>query len=369
MAYIGNFPKFRAQTYRPQSADPSNPTEGMVQYSDGTARTEGLWVYKNAAWELVGAAAFSNNSSSQIINLGLAASVGSSALTVAVKTAGGIDATAGDKVTVAFRNATSATGQYSSVDITAALSMVVSSGSTLGQTSAVASYVYVYLINNSGTAELAVSRSLYDNGSIVSTTAEGGAGGADSASVIYSTTARSNVACRLVGRLLNTQATAGTWATTPSEVSLQPFDSLIVTDWQSYTPSWTASSVNPAIVNGSIVGSYRRVGDALDIRINLSMGSSTTYGTGTYRFSLPLGYTTQSTINGNRSGMAHLRDDGTSANRDFAGVTPIADAIYFQLTAKDFNSVSPTIPFTWANGDSMDIFCTIPIKEFKAKGN
>lgn len=54
MAYVGQNPKFTTQTYRPQSADPSNPTEGMVQYSDGTARAEGLWVYKDSGWRVVG---------------------------------------------------------------------------------------------------------------------------------------------------------------------------------------------------------------------------------------------------------------------------------------------------------------------------
>ena len=50
----------------------------------------------------------------------------------------------------------------------------------------------------------------------ISTTAEGGAGAADSASTWYSTTARSNVAYRIVGVIRSTQATAGSWATAPS---------------------------------------------------------------------------------------------------------------------------------------------------------
>ena len=223
MAYIGQNPKFVTETLRPQSADPSNPVEGMIFRSDGTPRTEGLWEYINGAWQIVGTTAFSASSSYLISNLGIAATVGASALTVAIKTAAGSNPTGSDKVTVAFRNATAGTGQFSAVDITGALSMVISSGSTLGQRAAVAAYINVYLINNAGTAEIAISRSLYDDGSVVSTTAEGGAGAADSASTIYSTTARSNVPLRLVGRLLNTQATAGTWATNPSEISLQPF--------------------------------------------------------------------------------------------------------------------------------------------------
>lgn len=54
MAYIGKQPKLNRTKYTPQSSDPSNPAEGDVFYSDGTARPEGLWVYKNAAWVEVG---------------------------------------------------------------------------------------------------------------------------------------------------------------------------------------------------------------------------------------------------------------------------------------------------------------------------
>lgn len=50
MSYWGKQPTLNRTKYTPLSADPSNPTEGDVFYSDGTSRTEGLWFYKNAAW-------------------------------------------------------------------------------------------------------------------------------------------------------------------------------------------------------------------------------------------------------------------------------------------------------------------------------
>lgn len=50
MSYIGKNPKWNSSTYTPQSSDPSNPTEGMVFYSDGTPRAEGLWRYDGATW-------------------------------------------------------------------------------------------------------------------------------------------------------------------------------------------------------------------------------------------------------------------------------------------------------------------------------
>jgi hypothetical protein len=77
-------------------------------------------------------------------------------------------------------------------------------------------------IDNAGTVELAVVNiaggNNLDETTLISTTAEGGAGAADSISTIYSTTARTNVPYRVVGFIQSTQTTAGTWATAPSTI-------------------------------------------------------------------------------------------------------------------------------------------------------
>jgi hypothetical protein len=78
----------------------------------------------------------------------------------------------------------------------------------------------VLALNNAGAIELAVVNMagglVLSEIGLISTTAEGGAGAADSASTAYSTTARTNVAYRIVGFLRITEATAGVWATAPS---------------------------------------------------------------------------------------------------------------------------------------------------------
>jgi hypothetical protein len=75
-------------------------------------------------------------------------------------------------------------------------------------------------INNAGTVELAVVNiaggNNLDETTLISTTAMSTA--ADSNNVIYSTTARTSVAFRVVGYVDITQATAGTWVTAPSTV-------------------------------------------------------------------------------------------------------------------------------------------------------
>lgn len=160
------------------------------------------------------------DSALDIKNLEIAASVGASALTVALKTGDGGDPDSGDPVNIAFRSSTEATGSYTIRSVTGALSVVVSSGSTLGHVSSVSYPIYVYAIDNAGTVELAVSTKLYDTSRVQSTTAEGGAGAADSLTGLYSTTARSNVPIVLIGKLVSSQGTAGTWASAPTAAAI-----------------------------------------------------------------------------------------------------------------------------------------------------
>ena len=207
------------------SADPTSSAQSAPKGSIYMSTSTGLIYRKTDAgsstnWVSLTDAGY--NSSLALSNLGLATSVASSALTIALKDGAGSDPSAGSPVSVGFRHATATTGQFTTVSTTAALSLVVPSGATLGQRDAIESDIYIYLINNSGTAELCVSRSyIWDEGITVTTTTIGT--GSDSASVFYSTTGRANVPIRLIGKLINTQATAGTWASAGTQLCVMPF--------------------------------------------------------------------------------------------------------------------------------------------------
>ena len=122
-----------------------------------------------------------------------------------------------------FRSSTASSGATTTRNVTAAISMTVSNGSTLGATNAVLAKLAVLAIDNAGTVELAVVNAnlygLLDERTLISTTAEGGTGTADSGTVIYSTTARTSVPFRIVGYIESTQATAGAYATAPSNIA------------------------------------------------------------------------------------------------------------------------------------------------------
>ena len=148
-----------------------------------------------------------------------------------------------------FRSATLGSGSVNTRDISSSISVTVSSGSTLGTVSGQQSRIAVLAIDNAGTVELAVvniagGNALSETG-LISTTAEGGAGAADSASTIYSTTARSNVPYRVVGYVESTQSTAGTWATAPSTIQGYGGQALAAMSSLGYGQTWQDVKTSP----------------------------------------------------------------------------------------------------------------------------
>lgn len=170
-------------------------------------------------------------------NLGLAASVGSSALTIALKGKDLNDPSATNKVIIPFRSATAGTGDYSYIVVSAATSLVISSGSTLGTRSGIPFRLWVVAFNDGGTFRLGVINCVSTSAGagagsdvtriyplaasgIASSTAEGGAGGADSSLTFYTGTAVAAKAYAVLGYINfeSGQGTAGTWATTHSRI-------------------------------------------------------------------------------------------------------------------------------------------------------
>jgi len=151
-------------------------------------------------------------------NVGIATSVGSSAMTVALKQKDGSTDPAGGTgaVGIGLRDSTLSTGGFNIRSVVAALSLVIPSGATLGTTDGDARKIYVYGIDNVGTVELAVSRIQFPENELVSTTILNSS--SDDPGTIFSTTARSNIPIKLLGHFVSTQATAGTWNTNATEI-------------------------------------------------------------------------------------------------------------------------------------------------------
>lgn len=169
------------------------------------------------------------NSASLLENIGFTASVAGNVLTFALKDALGNDPSPGSPVRIGFRSATLTTGTPNVREVTAALSLAISAGSTLGFSASETRRVYLGAIDNAGAVELCAWCSLLgtvaaptglfavNESGVLTTTTEGGGGAADSAGVVYSTTGRASVPVRIIGYIeIQTGGTAGNWSNAPT---------------------------------------------------------------------------------------------------------------------------------------------------------
>jgi len=121
--------------------------------------------------------------------------------------------------TLDFRNATLSDGTVTTITLAAAISLTVPSGATLGGIATQLQRYALIAMNNAGTIELAIHNMggglNLDETDLISTTILNTS--SDSNLVAYSTTARSNLAYRVVGFVDITCASAGVWASSPSK--------------------------------------------------------------------------------------------------------------------------------------------------------
>jgi len=113
----------------------------------------------------------------------------------------------------------------------------------------------------------------------------------------------------------------------------------------SYTPTWTASGTAPAIGNGTLTGRYLRVQNLVMFTISQTMGSSTTYGTGLYSWTLPV--TTSQTSPRILGGMRC--DDSGSAT--YIRHVMLSTSTTFSALTEGAVYVGQTAPFTWGSAD------------------
>ncbi len=112
-----------------------------------------------------------------------------------------------------------------------------------------------------------------------------------------------------------------------------------------YTPNWTAATTNPAIGNGSISGSYLKVGKLVTAYISIAMGSTTTFGSGKWFFSLP------TTVGTGFTGAVVAESAGTG----FSGGFTLNASPTFAVIPNGPYEFDATHPQVWKNGDTLQI--------------
>jgi len=125
--------------------------------------------------------------------------------------------------------------------------------------------------------------------------------------------------------------------------------------WTSYTPVWSGSTTNPVLGNGSIGGRYLKVGRSVHAQIKLTTGSTTTYGSGTWRWSLPAAAASSQDMIG--SVFVGDASAGYSTGAAYISASNTDVAAYVGAPAAGA-ALSPTVPQTFASGDRVWIGAT-----------
>ena len=98
--------------------------------------------------------------------------------------------------------------------------------------------------------------------------------------------------------------------------------------WASYAVEWnTITSENPAIGNGTLTGRYLKLGDLVFVQINQVMGTTTTYGTTAWQWTLPV--TAASVILPSAGGVGYMFDVGTAHHGPY--LCYVADSAHVRL--------------------------------------
>lgn len=117
--------------------------------------------------------------------------------------------------------------------------------------------------------------------------------------------------------------------------------------WTSYTPVWTSTGTAPVIGNATVKGRYLQSGKLVMYVAFIQFGSTSTYGTGTYRFSLPV---TQSDVDLGYGGALTYDASVPAAETPAVVVFAGADKVTFYGSG---GQVGATVPFTWTTGDRL----------------
>jgi hypothetical protein len=292
MSYVGNNPKFTTQVYRPQSADPSNPIEGMVFRSDGTSRSKGLWEYRESNWQR-----FGSDAKTYVANYNIDSSTTSWATYADAAGAVPVDGTGGAPTTtftfssstplrgtgsgIITKDAANRQGEGISTDFTIDTAdqgkvLQLSFDFTTSTNFVAADYrVFLYDKTNAVLIE----------GNARDLQANGGYG-------LYIgnfQTASNSTSYRLILHCATTNASAYTikvdnFIFSPSQVA----QGAIVTDWQAYTPIFTGFGST-----SGAVAQWRRVGSSVEVEVSYTCGTPTGVEA---RVSLPSGMTIASTV-------------------------------------------------------------------------
>jgi hypothetical protein len=126
-------------------------------------------------------------------------------------------------------------------------------------------------------------------------------------------------------------------------------------EWYDYTPVWTALTTPPVLGNGTLTGRYARVGPIVQCKIAWAAGATTTFGVGTWLFSIPFPYS--------GTGITIGSALGRTAGARYPGHAVLDQALSTEgMSAYISNATSSLIrqdqPFVWVSGNDIHLSVT-----------
>lgn len=337
--------------------DSAETIDGATSY-EFTAQNETVLFVADAAGTWVKAWRSGENDQTTrgftLLNGQLVASVSGNALTVALKTLAGNDPSSTDPVRIVFRGQSLTDEEYNVRSITAAMSIVASNGSSFGVSANTPFNLWVTFHDNAGTVSMGLSNritssgvSAFNEAKLTTTSAEGGAGGADTAGTIYTTSAIGSAKpFRIAGYLEFTSglATAGVYNVGPDVVAtLSPgmyLPGQVIRQHEVSSVAITATTSSTTFTNLAelaITPSLQSAGNYLRFDVHVSWGSD--HGSGIFYGRVKVG----GTVVGGGS------DSSNRVGVLLYGITRGTDKLHMENGHFSYKplSASPAVTFEW----------------------
>lgn len=137
-------------------------------------------------------------------------------------------------------------------------------------------------------------------------------------------------------------------------VAANAYNNFLFTTIRTFLPSWTGSISNPSIGNGTLAGEFFVANGMCQVTITMVAGSTTTFGSGIWSFTLPI---TCRSINA-QQGSALALDAGTLY---YTGVATVAGTTVTATFDQFGSQAQSNSPFAWGSGDSLSLTFSYPI--------
>lgn len=125
--------------------------------------------------------------------------------------------------------------------------------------------------------------------------------------------------------------------------------------WVTYDVEWRATTTNPTLGNGAIAASYRRFGTSCEVRITLTVGSTSTLGVGSWGFTLPPNIAPRTTSGSYAIGSVLYVDAGLNAYNGSCFVAAGDTTAYLLDGSSPALNASAAVPFAWGASDSVNV--------------